>query len=207
MRLDTRFRPSRDGFTFTNSWRDTLVGALKSRGRCGGMVFAALDAFLAGEPLPGAGQPTPAHDSAIARHILRRQVESVTVGLGANLWRFAALTYLPTGAPHGIGPTTRRELLPLFDALRAGYPAPLGLVSSIGLSTLVRNHQVLAYAAEFGEDAAVVWIYDPNHPGRDDVFLEVPLDRVAPVIEHVGRRALPWRGFFVERYRAARRTA
>lgn len=207
MRLDTRFRPSQHGFTFTNSWRDTLVGALKSRGRCGGMVFAALDAFLADEPVPGAGQPVPAHDSAIARHILKRQVDSVTVGLGSNLWRFAALTYLPTGGPGGIGLTTRRELLEVFDSLRVGIPAPLGLVSTIGLRTLVRNHQVLAYAAEFGDDAAVVWIYDPNFPGRDDVFLEVPLDRLAPVIEHAGRRSITWRGFFLERYRPTRRTS
>ena len=203
MRLDTGFRPSRQGFAFTNSWRDAVLGVVASRGRCGGMVFAALDSFLSGERVPGQSSvpSLPAHDSVLARHIWRRQVDSVIVGLGSNLWRFAALTYLPTGGPHGIAVTTRRELLPLFDGLRAGFPVPLGLVSSIGLRTLVRNHQVLAYAAEFDETEARVWIYDPNYPGRDDVMLEVSLEKVAPVIERVGRRASRWRGFFVERYR------
>lgn len=206
MRLDTGFRPSKHGFTFTNSWRDTLLGVVKSRGRCGGMVFAALDAFLAREPLLAGGSSAgvPAHDSAIARRIWRRQVESVTVGLGSNLVRFAALTYLPSGGPYGIALTTRRELLPLFDALRAGVPVPLGLVSSIGLRTLVRNHQVLAYAAEFGDESVHVWVYDPNYPGRDDIVIEVPL-KVGPVIERVGKRASRWRGFFAERYRPAAR--
>lgn len=203
VRLDTGFRPSRHGFAFANAWHDTLLGVVRSRGRCGGMVFAALDAYLAGVPLPAAGPGMPAHDSALARHIWRRQVDSVATGLGWNLWWFAWLTYLPTGAPGGVGITTRRALLPLFDALRAGRPVPLGLVSSIGLTTLVRNHQVLAYAAEFGEHAAVVRVYDPNHPGRDDVTLEVPLDDMGPVVERVGRSVDRWRGFFVERHRPA----
>lgn len=202
MEFDTGFRPSEHGFTFTNRWRDTLFGVVASRGRCGGMVFAALDAFLAGRRLPDAASPgrSPAHDSSLARHIARRQLDSVLVGLGANLWRFVALTYLPTGAPRGVGVVTRRELLRLFDALRAGRPAPLGLVSSIGLATLVRNHQVLAYAADFGEERALIRIYDPNLPGRDDVVLEVPLGRVAPVVERAGRWQTRWRGLFVERY-------
>jgi hypothetical protein len=200
--FDTGFRPSEHGLAFTNRWRDTMFGVIASRGRCGGMVFSALDAFLAGRRLPDAASPgqSPAHDSSLARHIARRQLDSVLVGLGANLWRFVVLTYLPTGAPRGVGVVTRRELLRLFDALRAGRPVPLGLVSSIGLATLVQNHQVLAYGAHFGEAEALIRIYDPNLPGRDDVVLAVPITRIAPVVERAGGWQMRWRGFFVERY-------
>lgn len=202
MRLDTGFRPSAHGFAFPNTWHDMVFGVVASRGRCGGMVFAALDAFATGAPLPeGAGERTlPAHDSALARWIWRRQVASVLMPPGANAARFARYTYLPTTHPLGIGPATRRELLTLFDLLRSGRPAPLGLVSTLGFPHIARNHQVLAYAADFGDDAARVHVYDPNHPLRDDVAIDVPLELDGDVIERIGGREKAWRGFFVEDY-------
>lgn len=202
MELDTGFRPSKHGFGFPNTWKDTLLGVIASRGRCGGMVFAALDAFIADEPLgPEAlGRELPPHDSPAARAIWRRQVESVVAGTGVNLVEFARFTYLPSASPLGIGVATRRELLTLFDMLRSGRPAPLGMVSGMTLKHLARNHQVLAYAADFGEQRAAVRIYDPNHPRRDDVVLDVPLDPTEPVVERYGQRVKVWRGFFIERY-------
>ena len=208
MHLDTGFRPSKHGFGFANSWRDLLLGVITSRGRCGGMVFATLDAFLAGSPLSDESRSAslPAHDSPLARSIWRRQMQSVAVGLGGNLWKFVRFTYLPSSSALGVGIATRRELLAVFDSLRVGRPAPLGLVSGIGLTHMARNHQVLAYAARFDEERATLWIYDPNHPRRDDVTLEVPMDPHAPVREHIGARVKPWRGLFVERYSPVGRT-
>lgn len=202
MHLDTGFRPSKHGFGFANTWRDLLLGVITSRGRCGGMVFAALDAFLANVELSeeSRGASLPAHDSGLARSIWKRQVQSVVVGLGGNLWRFARFTYLPSASPLGVGVATRRELLTVFDSLRVGRPAPLGLVSGIGLTHMARNHQVLAYAARFDEERVTIRVYDPNHPRRDDVTLEVPMDPHAPVLERIGTRVKPWRGLFVERY-------
>jgi hypothetical protein len=201
--LDTGLLPSDDGFGFANTWHDMLFGVIASRGRCGGMVFAALDAFAAGVPLPeSARQPVrPGHDSAVARWVWRRQVDSVLTHGGANLLHFARFTYLPTAHELGIGPATRRDLVRLFDLLRSGRPAPLGMVSGLGLPHMARNHQVLAYAAEFGDDDVVVRVYDPNLPRRDDVTLEVPFDPAAPVVERWAKRRKPWRGFFVEDYR------
>lgn len=202
MQLDTGFRPSRHGFAFPNTWHDTLFGVVASRGRCGGMVFAALDAFLKGEPLEGSvgSSGLPAHDSPLARRIWARQIESVGVRLGANLWQFVRFTYLPSASALGIAAATRRELLTLFDALRAGVPVPLGLVSDIGLTHLARNHQVLAYAADFGDKRVRIRIYDPNYPRRDDVEIDVPLSPDEPVIERIGGRVKLWRGFFIEHY-------
>jgi hypothetical protein len=165
------------------------------------MVFAALDFFFAGEAVPDAGRPAPlpAHDSPLARLVWRRQLASVLGGAGSNLWRFALLTYLPSAAPLGTRATTRREIPRLLDALAAGRPAPLGMVSALSLRHLARNHQVLAYGAEVGEGAVLVRVYDPNYPRRDDVMLEVSPSE-GTVIEHVGTSRFAWRGFFVERY-------
>lgn len=202
MLLDTGFRPSKDGFAFPNTFQDALLGVVPSRGRCGGMVFAALDAYATDRPLSSEARQSrlPEQSAPIDRVIWRRQVESVLTRLGANLWQFTRFTYLPTGHSLGIGRATRRQLLVLFDALRSGRPVPLGLVSALSLPELARNHQVLAYAADFGEQDVVVRVYDPNYPNRDDVTLQVPIEPEAPVVEHAGSARHVWRGFFVEHY-------
>lgn len=202
MRLDTGFRPSKDGFGFANTWRDALLGAFASRGRCGGMVFAALDAFAAGRPLPpgAASSDLPLHGAPLSQVIWKRQVDSVLGGLGENLLQFVRFTYMPSGSPPGIASATRCELVTLFDALRSGRPVPLGLVSAIGPTRLAANHQVLAYAAEFGESRVEIWVYDPNHPRRDDIVIAVPFALAEPVVERIGSKRILWRGLFVERY-------
>lgn len=201
MLLDTGFRPSRHGFGFGNSWRDVLLGVVPSRGRCGGMVFVAQECFEAGVTLPaGADSSTlPARGSALERLIWRRQIESVVTRGATNLLRFVRYTYERSDAPGGLHDATLRDLVPLFDLLRSGKTVPMGLVSAIGLAQLPRNHQVLAYAAEFGHGSVTVRVYDPNHPGRDDVTLEIPLERGGPLAERIGRTTRAWRGAFVER--------
>ncbi|MCE5202725.1 MAG: hypothetical protein LLG24_00665 [Actinomycetia bacterium] len=199
MYIETAFRPSLHGFPFPNLWDANTFGPIASRGMCGGMVFAALDAFEAGRTSALELPPTlPSRDSETHRRIRRYQRESVVTHAGWNLRRFAVLTYLPTPSPAGAGITTRQDLPPLFDALAAGKPVPLGLISALGLRHLVQNHQVLAWAGDFGEREVVVRVYDPNYPLRDDVVLEVGFDS-GPVIEHAGSRRTAWRGFFIER--------
>jgi len=205
MHMDTGFRPSKHGFGFPNAWHDLVLGVIASRGRCGGMVFAALDRFGAGAPLEPAEQARalPDHGSPLAHHIWRRQVDSIVTRLGGNLWRFVLLTYLPSHAPEGSAGTRQRELPLVLAALELGQPVPLGLVSGLSVRHLAQNHQVLAYAADVEGGLARIRIYDPNFPRRDDVVLEVPIAGVGPVTERAGARAIPWRGFFVERYTPA----
>lgn len=202
MQLDTGFRPSEHGFGFANRWRDRVFGVIESPGRCGGMVFASLDAFAIEASLPAEAQRSslPEYDAPIAGAILRRQFDSVLMRLGANLWQFVRFTWVPSDSSIGIGAATRRELLPLFDALRSGRPVPLGLVNSLKPFRLAANHQVLAYAADFGEREVVIRIYDPNYPKRDDVVLVVPMSSSEPVVERIGARTKVWRGFFIEHY-------
>ncbi|HZL05127.1 MAG TPA: hypothetical protein VFE45_06875 [Coriobacteriia bacterium] len=205
MHMDTGFRPSTHGFGFPNAWHDLVLGAITSRGRCGGMVFAALDRFAADVPLTPAEQARalPDYRAPLARHIWRRQVESIVTRLGSNLMRFALLTYLPSHAPKGTARTRQSELPRVLAALEVGQPVPLGLVSGLSVRHLAQNHQVLAYAADVEGGLARIRIYDPNFPHRDDVVLEVPIAGTGPVMERAGARTVPWRGFFAERYTPA----
>lgn len=199
---DTGFRPSAHGYPFTNTWRDTVLGVFASRGRCGGMVFSALDRFLAGDTSggPDSADGHPRHDSALSRQIWRRQVESLAVGLGVNLRRFVIHTLVAGRVPLRIGIAARREARALVASLAEGRPAPLGLIAMSGLLSPFRNHQVLAYAAEVEADRLVLRIYDPNLPDRDDVTLEVSLVEPRPIVQRAGARRTEWRSAFLERY-------
>jgi hypothetical protein len=59
----------------------------------------------------------------------------------------------------------------------AGHPSVVGLIRVTGISPwmLTRNHQVLAWGWEADGRNIALRIYDPNHPGRDDVELRVVL--------------------------------
>ncbi len=199
MIVTTQFRPSRDGFAFANTWKDVLFGAVPVRGRCGGMAFAARDYHDVGESIP-TERALPAHDSALARLIWRRQLASVFAGMGYNLWRFTQMTYRPAAGRRGVSALTRREIGRVLDSLAGGRPVPLGLINAFDLKHLGRNHQVLAYAAELTPTHALIRIYDPNFPLRDDVVLEIEREGTGPVIEKVGERRIVWRGMFAEKY-------
>lgn len=202
------FLPSVHGLRFANTFPPgptlTLAGIDPRRfgigdasaGLCGGMALTARDLWEARVAAPPAGTP-PANGSPRFRALVRRQVESLD-------WFRVPLRYLDLQAfrpdpPAGIAAILRREpprvasLLREWPRIRAeidsGHPSVVGLIRAAGWSpwTLTRNHQVLAYAYDEGVDRITIRVYDPNHPARDDVALEL---RVAMAATDAGR---PWR--------------
>ena len=138
-----------------------------------------------GSRIPADAEP-PANGSPRFRAIVRRQVESLD-WLRVPL-RFYDLQAVRPDPPTGWSVALRRPP-PRVVAVRDEWPriradieagrAPIvGLVRVAGWSPrlLTANHQVLAYA--YDEDAAGfrIRVYDPNHPGRDDVELVARLD-------------------------------
>jgi hypothetical protein len=105
-----------------------------------------------------------------------------------------------------------REWPRIRGEIDAGRLAVVGLIRAAGLSPwlLTRNHQVLAYAYEQRADGIAIRVYDPNHPGRDDVVLEIrlapsgiPGSRAVPLRERITMRQStgePLLGFFVQPY-------
>jgi hypothetical protein len=63
-------------------------------------------------------------------------------------------------------------------AIDAGGLPIVGLVRVAGWSPrlLAVNHQVLGYAYDEDETGFRLRVYDPNHPGRDDVELRAEID-------------------------------
>lgn len=189
------FLPSVNGFPFPNAWppgptirlgpiRTPILGfGDASAGLCGGMVMTVRDLFEAGIPMP-AGAP-PANGSARFDAIVRRQVESLD-WLRVPL-RFFDLQAFRPDPPTALAALLRREP-PRVGAIREAWPrirddvdngrlSPLGLVRVAGISpwAMTRNHQVLAFGYEANAALIRLRVYDPNHPGRDDVELRAEI--------------------------------
>jgi hypothetical protein len=155
-----------------------------SAGLCGGMALTARDLFEAGIAAPDGTHP-PAHGSPRFRALVRRQVESLD-------WLRVPLRYFDLQAfrpdpPSGLAALLHREPprvvavldeWPLIRAeIDAGHPSVVGLIRTSGASPrdLTRNHQVLAFGWDETDGSIEICVYDPNHPGRDDVMLRTTI--------------------------------
>jgi hypothetical protein len=191
------FLPSVHGLAFANAFPPGptfRLGPLDSRllgigdasaGLCGGMALTARDLFEAGIVAPGGQRLPPENGSPRFRALVRRQVQSLD-------WMRVPLRYLDLQAwrpdpPVGLARRLRREpprveaVLWEWPGIRAeidaGHPSVVGLIRVTGVSpwTLTQNHQVLAWGWEADARHLALRVYDPNHPGRDDVELRVAL--------------------------------
>ena len=194
-RLVTGFVPSRHGFHFANAFPSVPditipipLGRVElgdaSNGLCGGMVFCALDYFLAKRPIPA--MRTPPTTGELFDTIVRRLLNSFNLPLGIVKYIVMMNPDYPDGetrsgrlfTQHGRAWRTIRVEWPVIKAmLDAGTPCPLGLVriKSRDLSQLGHNHQVLATGYDVNDDLLSLFIYDPNHPDRNDVTLSISL--------------------------------
>lgn len=191
------FLPSVHGLRFANAFPPgptIRLGPLDPRllgigdasaGLCGGMALTARDLYEAGLTAPADATP-PAGGSPRFRALVRRQVESLD-WLRVPLRHFDLTAFRPD-PPSGVAAALGREPARVVSVLRelprvrreidAGHPAVVGLVRESGLNPwrLLRNHQVLAWAYEAVEGSITIRVYDPNHPGRDDVALRVTVE-------------------------------
>jgi hypothetical protein len=219
----TGFVPSQHGFHFVNAFPSVPdikipipLGRVElgdaSNGLCGGMVFCALDYFLANRPVPA--MRTPPTTGMLFDTIVRRLLNSFNFPLGILGYIVLMNPDYPDGetrsgginfAPHGRAWQTMRVEWPLVKAmLDSGTPCPLGLVrvKSRDLSLLGHNHQVLATGYDVNDDLLSLFIYDPNYPDRDDLTLSLSLatpEQATPIT--YSPRDLPVYAFFHVNYK------
>lgn len=176
------FLPSRHGFHFRNFWpsgpaRTINLGLFTipigdtGRGLCGGMAFAARDRFARGEDAPPDLAP-PKQGEALFKEIVDRQFASFGrfFSVPIRFWRASAASQADRDRE------TVRDAWPAIKAaIERGEPAMVGLVRLAGRNPLALGlgHQVVAYRYDESRTGITIAIYDPNHPGTDDVALTV----------------------------------
>jgi hypothetical protein len=225
-RMVPGFLPSTSGFRFANSFPRVPVRRIgipsvlslsigdASNGLCGGMAFAARDYFEADRPSPELA--TPPSEGELFDYLVDRLFASFDLPLGPARYLELMSPLLTDGetlwsrlglAPHGRAwRMIRQEWPKVRSEIEGGHPAPLGLVrvKSSDPFELKRNHQVLAYGYELEGTALTLHLYDPNHPGNDDVTLSLSLaDPSRPTTLTLHPPGQPVFAFFKVPYRPA----
>ena len=190
-----QFRPSANGLHFVNDFTNRpyftiQVGLVNvpigdaANGMCGGMGFAVRDYYESGLPLPtDASAPS---SGPLFDYLAKRLFDSfdlLSVPPGPDRYMFLMNPALPDHetdasraglAPHGRAWVSIREEWPVIRTyLDAGVLSPLALirVKSLDPGKLGLNHQVLAYGYTLTGDDLRIYVYDPNHPDDDEVYV------------------------------------
>jgi hypothetical protein len=216
-KIMTGFSIGQHGFHFGNEFKNEIIknclGSWTTKGRCGGMAFAALDYFYAKMAVPAhtadcfPGGKVPDDTSSLARYIWDRLMDSFM----ANGMKFAEWSLKRDHSTlvwgEGVPQLTKNEEFPkLMNALKNG-PVALGIINTQNVLAIGDNHQVVAYGAELDEATGkmTVYIYDNNNPDTDVQLTSDPTDLyfstnlVYSTGDHAGEHAR-YRGFFVEDY-------
>jgi hypothetical protein len=223
---ETGFVPSVNAFAFTNTWPSapavtiqTPFGAIgignAANGLCGGMVFAALDYWVAGET-PPAQQPAPG--TPLYKYIVQRLINSWHAPSGvAQYYLWMNLPQADTTTDllgqtvvvqRGLSTRTIDHQWPQIKAsIDVGVPAALGIVTvaSANPGELGKNHQGLAWAYRLNGTEVTVSVYDPNSGPDDDNWIR--FDTAKPDADTTFANNLnidlPVRGFFLNPYSPA----
>jgi hypothetical protein len=202
----TDFNPATQGFHFVNSFdnRVQLPGGLDIRtgGLCGGMVYAAMDHYLAHRTMPQQDY-LPAEGTPLQRYLYDREYTSLL----SNADKWAEISFNPGGARDseffnwGLQGTNGGRLQELRSFLDRSMPVPLGLKADKG-----GDHQVLAIGYDMGryrgdlganEGDLKIIIYDPNYPNQKMTLVPDVAKKVYVLAED--RNAHAWRTYFVDK--------
>jgi hypothetical protein len=211
------FRPSTSGFHFTNIFPSLplpihipLLGTLRlgdaAGGLCGGMVFACLDCFNSGYPIPDTTSAPSSENDPLFRYLSQRLYDSLDVPAGVvKYYEWMSRPDNDHLIVKGVHSLTLDEGWPdVQAALDGGTPAALGLITTHSLNpvNLSKNHQVLAYRYELDTDTGDLHIsvYDPNCPNQDDLVLSLNVNQPGPIAYSTGETV---RGFFQTAYKPA----
>lgn len=211
----TTFDPAKHGFKFANNFQTEIqiagLNGPRFGGLCGGMVYAALDYYKSGQPIP-AQTHRPAAGTTLQQYIYNRQNNSTLLSTNgsSNADKWLELITNPFGwrttefFNWGLQGTNGGRIQELREAIDRGDPTPLGLFKA-GNGGAGPHHQVLAIGYDMGrykgdlgnfKEDFKIFIYDPNHPNQT-VTLRVNLTNLSYYYEQYPSEA--WMTYFVDK--------
>lgn len=202
----TSFDPTTHGFNFENTFTNDFIREVdwRTNGLCGGMVYAALDHFLAGKPIPRQDY-RPAVNSPLHDYIYDRQVHSIA----DNIDQWMELGVNPLGARNseffkwGLEGKRGGRIDQLRASIDRGVPVPLGLFHADDHAG--GDHQILAIGYKMGryqgdlgthQTDFEIYVYDPNKKNTRRILKADPGTEQWYYVDDHNKR---WQTYFVDR--------
>lgn len=221
-RFMTNFVPNIHGFHFKNNFENEVfdigIASWTTKGRCGGMAYAALDYYHYGIPIPMhipedfSNSSSPEVDSKLAKYIYDRLIDSFTFYNARKFhdwtWKRDHSTWIfGEGVPQL---SKQKEFPKLKDLLENDGPQVIGLVGATNITEIgSKNHQVVACGYEYDEATEKITIitYDNNYPNQYVSYTSEKDQRyfLSSKKDSSGNH-YRYRGFFVEEYTPKRPT-
>ena len=161
------------------------------------MCFAALDWMQAGGKVPQHVE-TPLPGSSLYHYLYRRQIDTY-----GNFWtvvaKFLRWSLLPNLR---VSALTLEQVYYIVSGIKNNQPAVLGLILTQS-AAIWQNHQVIAYRYEEEAEISRIYIYDPNVPENDEIWIEFPRQMQQPSFRLASQKStktLALRGFFIIPY-------
>jgi len=208
-KVRTNFTPIKNGFKFENSFDfpdffefklpiirvapiflDDMVYGL-----CGGMCFASLDYFNAGNTLPKYTDPDDI-SLKLFQYLWERQLKSLSSSVVRKVFKWMILDDNLLARS-----VNQYEIPKLKKKLDSSQPAVLALIRVKWITSPTKNHQVLATGYDFDPVThdMTVYIYDPNHP-REEHTISMNLSKPSQGIDLIQSSGEKLRGFFLIDY-------
>ena len=192
----TGFKPTTSGYRFVNHWPNTpyslppLRGSVLDfkygnavNGLCGGMVDSARDYFQAKMPIPATTTAPSGERDPLFVYIVKRLFDTFDIDDVSLYLKYMSPAYPDTdenvlnsvGVADGRASVVINTEYPIIRAdIDGGTPSCLGLVTIKSLlpTDLGHCHQVMCWGYLENGMEVTLFIYDPNQPSRDDIFIK-----------------------------------
>lgn len=200
----TSFSPLKHGFKFENDFANPLVdlpgyGKVETKGRCGGMAFAALDYYFNNLQVP-TNAALPADGTLLADYIYKRLFDSFLAPTAVNFVSWTLHADHQTWFYKGVTRWTREDEFPRLKAsIDAGTPVAIGVKNVSDLTQIGSDHQIVGYGYEDdGAGNLTVYAYDNNYANEEVRLWTTPGN---PHWTHSSSDGnVDFRGWFVEAY-------
>jgi hypothetical protein len=196
------YLPSMHGFAFTNHWPDEHITSITlpdpfgdilignaAWGLCGGMSFASRDYFEAHMWAPTPSTNPTGEGDPLFDYIVQRLGQSLNVGDAADFVKYADPVYPDTDDPtlgDGRNWVMAHVAFPAIrDVIDSGQPCPIGVVIGHLPNVTGIGHQVCVYAYQLSGQNLVLWVYDPNSPGNDNITMQLDISRTDQALINV----------------------
>lgn len=194
--MKTNFIPLTHGYKFPNRFEfkglSKLTNLFKNNliyGMCGGMVFSALDHYFDQKMVAGYKIVEDIPDN-YTKYLWKRQRESVSFSVLMKIIYFTSLSI-----NRSVKKSILVELPKIKWHLNDDLPVPLVIIRASLLQNPTHNHQILVTELLENGNRTELFIYDPNHPGKQPI---IEIDRFShKIIQSTGELV---RGFFVNKY-------